>query len=295
MPNKKINKPSSKTKSNSKTKPSTESKLSPQSIKKKSADSKLKAKSKVSAELTKAYEDLRKAHEGIKESHMAIVLKLAIVAEYRDEGTGNHIIRISDYGCEICKGLGMSDDEIEVYRFASPMHDIGKIAIPDSILKKKGKLSREEFEIMKGHTIIGARMFDNSKAAILKAAADICRGHHEKWDGSGYPYGLKGEEIPLMARILALVDVFDALVSKRCYKDEWTFEETVEHIKKDSGKHFDPNLMKVFEKVMPNIKQIYDSNKMLQSFVEDYKVMGLRSYRESIDDEMADKIRQYEQ
>ncbi|MFT5207471.1 MAG: putative two-component system response regulator [Candidatus Omnitrophota bacterium] len=289
MPKKKINKSLTKSKIKSKLK------LKPKSTKKKSVVSKTKSKPKESAELTKAYEDLRLAHEGIKESHMAIVLKLAIVAEYRDEGTGNHIIRISDYGCEVCKGLGMSEDEIEVYRFASPMHDIGKIAIPDSILKKKGKLTIEEFEIMKGHTIIGARMFDSSKAPILQAAADICRAHHEKWDGSGYPYGLKGKEIPLMARILALVDVFDALVSKRCYKDEWTFEETIEHIKKGSGKHFDPALMKIFIKIMPSIKQIYDSNKMLQSFVEDYKVMGSRSLKDSIDDEMAERIRRYEQ
>ncbi|MBF0254569.1 MAG: HD domain-containing protein [Candidatus Omnitrophica bacterium] len=226
------------------------------------------------SKIKRAYEDLMQAHEDIKEAHMAIVLKLAIIAEYRDPDTGNHIMRISDYGCELAKAAGLSEKEIETYRFASPMHDIGKIALPDSILKKEGKLTHDEMEIMKGHTIIGARMFDNSKSPILRAAADICRGHHERWNGTGYPYGTKGDKIPFFARILAVVDVFDALVSRRCYKDAWTFEDAVKLIKSESGKHFDPRLVNLFLKVLPQIRHLYESNSIIQSFITDYEILN---------------------
>lgn len=232
------------------------------------------------SQIRKAYEELRKANQEIKEAHMAIVLKLAIIAEYRDADTGGHIMRLSEYGCEISKGLGLSEKDIEVYRFASPMHDIGKIATPDSILKKQGKLTREEFEVMKGHTIIGARMFDGSNSPILKAAADICRSHHERWDGSGYPYGLKGEKIPLFGRILAVVDVFDALLSKRCYKASWAYADGLQYIKKESGKHFDPKIVNTFIKVQEPIRHIFESNQIIQSFINDYEILGLKDFRE---------------
>ncbi len=224
------------------------------------------------AQIRKAYEDLQKAHDEIKDAHMAIVLKLAIIAEFRDRDTGTHVMRISDYGCEICKVLGLTEKEIEIYRFASPMHDIGKIAIPDAILKKEGILTPDEFEVMKTHTIIGSRMFDSSSSAILKAAAEICLSHHEKWDGTGYPYGLKGEKIPLFGRILAIVDVFDALVSKRCYKDAWPFDETVKYIQDQSGKHFYPHGVNAMMKVLPQFKQIYMANRTIQSFIADYGI-----------------------
>ncbi|MCA9396231.1 MAG: HD domain-containing protein [Candidatus Omnitrophica bacterium] len=216
-------------------------------------------------ELKEAYLKLRKAHEEIKEAHMAIVLKLAIVAEYRDADTGAHIIRISDYGCELAKAIGLSEQEIENYRFASPMHDIGKIAIPDSILKKEGRLTESEFEVMKTHAEIGSKMFSGSNSPIMIAAADICKSHHEKWDGSGYPSGIKGEQIPLFGRILAIVDVFDALSTKRCYKDAWSFDDAVDYIKKQSGSHFDPALVRAFLKALPKIRHIYDSNIMIQN------------------------------
>ena len=133
---------------------------------------------------------------------------------------------------------------------------------------------------MKGHSVIGSRMFDNSRSPILTAAADICRSHHEKWDGSGYPYGLKGEEIPLFGRITAVVDVFDALTSVRCYKPAWDFDEAVKLIKSESGKHFDPRIVNAFIKALPMIRHIYDSNKMIQSFVTDYEVLSLRDFKE---------------
>lgn len=226
-------------------------------LKKKSSVKKNPTKDK---KLERAYLELSKAHEAIKEAHMAIVLKLAIIAEYRDADTGAHIIRISDYGCEIAKSIGMNETEIENYRFASPMHDIGKIAIPDAILKKEGRLTEHEFEVMKTHAEIGGKMFAGSNSPILIAASDICKAHHEKWDGSGYPRGIKGEAIPLFGRILAIVDVFDALSTKRCYKDAWSFDDAVDYIKKQSGIHFDPALVRTFLKVLPKIRHIYDSN-----------------------------------
>jgi putative two-component system response regulator len=225
-------------------------------------------------QVRKAYRDLKKAHQEIKEAHMAIVLRLAIIAEYRDPDTGAHIMRISDYGCEMCKGMGMSEEEIEVYRFASPLHDIGKIGIVDAILKKEGRLTPEEFKVMETHAIIGARMFDGSKSPILSAASDICRGHHEKWDGKGYPDGVKGEKIPLFARIVSVVDVFDAITSKRCYKEAWPFEESVRYIKTLAGNHLDPHLVSVFIKVLPKIRHIYKANKEIQTFISDYDILS---------------------
>lgn len=228
----------------------------------------------------RAYEGLQKANQDVKEAYMAIVLKLAIISEYRDNDTGGHIMRISDYGCELAKALGLSAKEIEVFRFASPMHDIGKIATPDSILKKEGKLTPEEFEVMKSHTVIGARMFDGSASPILKAASEICRAHHERWDGLGYPYGLKGDQIPLFARILTLVDVFDALVSKRCYKEAWSFEDALKHIKAQAGKQFDPHLVNAFLKIQPQIRNVYESSQTIQSFLTDYEIANIKRISE---------------
>ena len=222
-----------------------------------------------------AYDQLKKANAEVKEAYMAIVLKLAIIAEFRDNDTGSHIIRISDYGCEIAKAIGMSAKEVEIYRFASPMHDMGKIAIPDAILKKEDRLTAEEFRVMKDHAAIGGRMFDGSASPILKAASDICHAHHEKWDGTGYPNGLKGDRIPIYARILALVDVFDALSTKRCYKEAWSYEDALKHIKKEAGKHFDPHLVNVFLKIQPQIRQIFESNRTIQGFLTDDAIRDL--------------------
>lgn len=224
--------------------------------------------------IKKAYADLQQAHDDIKEAHMAIVLRLAIIAEYRDPDTGAHILRISDYGREVGRAVGLSESELEVYRFASPLHDIGKIAIPDAILKKKGKLTAGEFEVMKGHTVIGSRMFDGSKSLILKAAADICRSHHERWDGTGYPDKVKGEAIPLFARLVAVVDIFDAVTSKRCYKDAWSFEEGIKYIKTLSGTHLDPRLVNAFVRSRSRIREVYEANATIQTFITEYGVLA---------------------
>lgn len=222
--------------------------------------------------LKKAHAELEQAYKEIRESQIEIILHLAIAAESKDPDTGNHILRLADYAAEIACAIGMDEEEIEVLRWATPMHDIGKIGIPDRILQKPGKLDPEEWEVMKQHTTIGSRMFQNSKAPLLKVASVIARTHHEKYDGSGYPAGLKGEEIPIYGRIVTLVDIFDAIVSKRCYKTEWSFEDGVKHIQSLAGTTLDPKLVDAFMKRLPNIKKIYSANIQLQKFVQDGSV-----------------------
>lgn len=220
--------------------------------------------------LHKTYAALEEAHREMREMHIEMMLNLAIAAEYKDPDTGNHILRISDYATEVAKALALPHDEIEILRYASPMHDIGKIGIPDNILQKPGKLTPEEWVIMKTHTQIGARMFQSSKSPLLKAAADIAISHHEKYDGSGYPKGLKGEAIPLFGRIVALVDVFDAITSKRCYKEKSSFEEGFKYIRSLAGNHLDPKLVEVFGQIEPKIRHIHTANSSIQSFLEEF-------------------------
>ncbi len=217
--------------------------------------------------LKKAYEELEETHRQIRESHIEMILKLAIAAEYKDPDTGSHILRISDYATEVAKAIGLPEDEIDLLRYASPMHDIGKIGIPDKILQKPGKLTPEEWEIMKQHTMIGARMFKSSKSALLNMAGLIAETHHEKFDGSGYPCGLKGESIPLFGRIVALVDVFDAVVSKRCYKEKWPFGDAVKYIQTLGGNHLDPKLVVVFGKIEKKIREVYSANLAIENFI----------------------------
>lgn len=217
--------------------------------------------------LKRAYEDLEEVHRQMRESHIEMILKLAIAAEYKDPDTGNHILRISDYATELAKALSIPEDEAELLRYASPMHDIGKIGIPDKILQKPGKLTPEEWEIMKQHAVIGARMFKSSQSPLLHTAGIIAETHHEKYDGTGYPYGLKGEAIPLFGRIVALVDVFDAIVSKRCYKEKWPFEKAFEYIQTLGGNHLDPALVSLFGKIEKKIRGVYDANMTIENFV----------------------------
>ena len=219
--------------------------------------------------LRKSYKELSEAHKQIRESHVEMILNLAIAAEYKDPDTGNHILRISDYATAIAAALSLSKDQIEHLRYASPMHDIGKIGIPDKILQKPGKLTPEEWVLMKQHTLIGARMFQSSKSPLLKAAADIARTHHEKYDGSGYPAGLKGKDIPLFGRITAMADVFDAIVSKRCYKKADSFDQGMAYIESLSGTHMDPDIVRIFLKSEKNIRKIYDANLSIQKYIEE--------------------------
>ncbi|MCF7791884.1 MAG: PAS domain S-box protein [Victivallales bacterium] len=184
--------------------------------------------------------------EIIKANRHAMYM-LAVASEYRDRDTGEHINRIGNLTKKISLKLGIEPDEAERIRMDSSLHDIGKIGIPDSILLKKGKLSVEEFELMKQHSTIGAKIIGEDK--WFRQARGIALYHHEKWNGKGYPEGLKGGEIPLAARIVALSDVYDALISERPYKNAWTKEQAIKEIRSESGKHFDPEVVKAFIKV----------------------------------------------
>ncbi len=194
--------------------------------------------------------------EKLHHTRLAVVRRLGMAAEYRDEETGNHIMRMS-HMCELlAKGSGWGAGECDLILNASPMHDIGKIGIPDAILRKPGRLDPEEWEIMKTHAAIGARLLEGDDSELMGMAREIAISHHEKWDGSGYPNDLSGEDIPLVGRIAALADVFDALTSERPYKEAWTVEAAVGLIQENSGKHFDPTLVSIFLSELPRIVAI---------------------------------------
>ncbi|MGR3177222.1 MAG: HD domain-containing phosphohydrolase [Candidatus Anammoxibacter sp.] len=195
---------------------------------------------------------LKKAH---KASHETIFI-LSRAAEYRDEDTGAHILRVSHYASAIARKLGQSEEEIEMILYGAPLHDVGKIGIPDNILMKPGKLSHDEFEIMKGHVNLGAGILKGSDSPFIKIGEEIALSHHEKWDGSGYPVGLKGEDIPLSGRIVALADVFDALTTRRPYKKPFSVEKALEIIKEGRGTHFDPTVMDAFFDTFDEILRI---------------------------------------
>ncbi len=190
------------------------------------------------------------------ESQVDVIQRLARAVEYRDSETGMHIIRMSHYSECLAKKVGLSGQECEMILTASPLHDIGKIGIPDSILQKPGKLTENEWEIMKTHTTIGAELLDGSDSEFLKIAQEIALTHHEKWDGTGYPGGLKGEAIPLVGRICGLCDVFDALTSARPYKKAWSSEEAIEEIQKGGGTHFDSKLLEAFMEISSQIQEL---------------------------------------
>ncbi len=198
---------------------------------------------------------LVKADE-LKESRLQIIQKLGRASEYKDNETGMHVIRMSHYSRLIALACGFSETLAEDLLNAAPMHDIGKIGIPDSIMLKPGKLTDEEFAIMKRHPIIGAEILGESDSRLLQIARVVALYHHEKWDGSGYPHGLQGEAIPIEARIVALADVFDALTSKRPYKEAWPVEQALEHIRQQAGKHFDPALVRLLDREIDGILEI---------------------------------------
>jgi len=181
-------------------------------------------------------------YQEIENTQREILFIMGEVGESRSKETGNHVKRVAEYCYLLATYRGLSEDDSELIKLASPMHDIGKIAIPDSVLKKPGKLDDAEYHVMKSHAGIGYEMLHNSKRRILRASAEIAWTHHEKWDGSGYPNGIAGAEIPLFGRICAVADVFDALANDRCYKKAWSREQIVDLFEKESGKHFDPEL-----------------------------------------------------
>ena len=185
-------------------------------------------------------------HKEIEETQEDIILKMGEIGETRSQETGFHVKRVAVYSQILAKYYGLDKKEIQYLTIASPMHDIGKVAIPDNILHKAGKLTQEEWEVMQTHAQIGYELFNKSERELLKTAAIIAHEHHEKYDGSGYPRGLRGEEIHIYGRITALADVFDALGSERCYKKAWDDERVFKLIKEERGKHFDPKLVDIF-------------------------------------------------
>jgi len=171
------------------------------------------------------------------------VFTMGVIEERRSKETKNHTRRVAEYSRLLASKLGVPDEEVELLASAAPLHDIGKLGIPDEVLLKPGKLSAEEFETMKNHTTIGYSMLVHSERKLLKAAAVIAHQHHERWDGTGYPWGLKGEEIHIYGRIVGLVDVYDALLSMRSYKEAWPLNRVVAWLEEEQGKHFDPRLV----------------------------------------------------
>lgn len=190
--------------------------------------------------------EVRKATAEILARERETVIRLCKAAEYRDPETGAHILRMAHFSCLIAKQLGLSVADQELLLEAAPMHDIGKVGIADSILLKPGRLDEAEFAIMKQHAIFGYELLQGSSSRVLQAGAEIAKGHHEKFDGSGYPGGLKGAEIPIFSRIVAVADVFDALTSERPYKKAWELEAAVDFLVAGSGSHFDPDCVKAF-------------------------------------------------
>ncbi|WP_235818887.1 HD-GYP domain-containing protein [Vreelandella massiliensis] len=201
-------------------------------------------------------EMVRLRTEEVSHTRLQVVRRLGLAAEYRDEETGEHILRMSQCCALIARELGWTDAECELILLASPMHDIGKIGIPDRILLKPGKFEPDEWEIMKTHVTIGARMLEGDDSDLLRLARDIALTHHEKWDGSGYPHGTAGEAIPLSGRIAAISDVFDALTSPRPYKRAWSVDEALTLIEENRGKHFDPAVVDAFFKVLPEVLKV---------------------------------------
>ena len=185
-----------------------------------------------------------------------IIRRLGRAAEFRDDDTGNHIIRMSHFCRLIGEAAGLGARSVEILYNAAPMHDVGKIGIPDRILLKPGALDADEWAIMKRHPEIGAQIIGQHSDELLQAARTIALCHHEKWDGSGYPRGLRGEEIPLLGRIAALADVFDALTCARPYKRAWSLEEALAYIEAQAGAHFDPGLIAPFRRALPQILAI---------------------------------------
>lgn len=202
--------------------------------------------------------ELRNAYEQVKAVTFETINKLSKAAEYLDDSTAAHLQRISRYVAAIARELKLDDRTVESILYASPMHDVGKIGIPDSILMKPGKLTPEEWEIMKTHTVIGGKILEGSEQKLIQMAETIALTHHEKWDGTGYPKGMKGKEIPVEGRITAIADVFDALTSKRPYKDAFSFSSSLAIIKDSRGSHFDPDIVDAFLRLEGEIRGIFE-------------------------------------
>ncbi|WP_320044700.1 two-component system response regulator [uncultured Desulfobacter sp.] len=206
-------------------------------------------------------QQLKNAFLRIKESSLETIHILSKAAEYRDEDTGSHIYRMGNYSAAIAGKMGLSEKIVESILYAAPMHDVGKIGIPDSILLKPGALTADEFNIMKQHTLIGAKILENSKTEYIRLGEVIALTHHEWWNGRGYPSGLKEREIPLEGRIVAVADVFDALTTKRPYKEPFSLDDSFRIIEENRGRQFDPEVMDAFFSIQDEILKIREKYK----------------------------------
>jgi len=201
-------------------------------------------------------EIVKERTEALYETRREVINRLGLAAEYRDNETGNHIIRMSRYSQLLALAHGLSAEHAEIILNAAPMHDIGKIGIPDSVLLKPGKLDADEWKVMQSHVAIGGEILSGHASELMETAKLIALHHHEKWDGSGYPEGLKAEEISIEGRICAIADVFDALLSERPYKKPWSVEDALALIEDESGKHFDPALSPLMRQILPEALEI---------------------------------------
>jgi putative two-component system response regulator len=215
------------------------------------------------AEVTRRTEELKHALKKIKAASLETIYRLSMASEYKDTDTGAHIKRMSHYSAAVARRMGLDESVVETILYAAPMHDLGKIGIPDKILLKPAILDPAEWAIMKQHSVIGAKILKGSDAEIIRMGETIAQSHHEKWDGSGYPDGLKGIEIPIASRIATIGDVFDALTSKRPYKEPFPVEDALSIIKEGRGSQFDPDVVDAFFAIQDEIltiKKEYDDN-----------------------------------
>ena len=228
------------------------------------------------SEVTKRTEELKRAFERIKAASLDTIYRLSMASEYKDEDTGAHIKRMSRYSAAVARQIGLDESTIETILYAAPMHDLGKIGIPDVILMKPGKLDPVEWEIMKLHTVIGAKILKGSDAEFIRLGETIALSHHEKWDGSGYPNSLKGTEIPIAGRITAIADVFDALTSKRPYKEPFSVEKSLTIVREGRGSHFDPDVVDAFFAIQDEIiaiKKHYSEDNQQAFDIPELKVL----------------------
>ncbi|BBI35432.1 DUF3369 domain-containing protein [Cohnella abietis] len=217
-----------------------------------------------SSNVSVAFENIY-LNEEVENTQKEIIFTLGEIAETRSKETGNHVKRVAEYSKLLALKYGIPEEEAEIVRLASSMHDVGKVAVPDAILNKPGKLTPEEFDTIKMHTNHGYAMLNHSNRHIIKTAAIIAHQHHEKYNGQGYPNGLAGEDIHIYGRIAALADVFDALGSERVYKKAWPLEEILDYFRQESGQHFDPQLVTLFFDNLPSILNIRDQFTDLKS------------------------------
>ncbi|MFK5949742.1 MAG: response regulator [Methylococcales bacterium] len=201
-------------------------------------------------------EKVKQRTKELYHTRQEVIRRLGLAAEFRDNETGNHIIRMSKYSYLLALASGLTQEHAELILNAAPMHDIGKIGIPDSVLLKPGKLDENEWKIMQSHVEVGAEILSGDNSELILTAKQIALHHHEKWDGCGYPNGLKGDDISIEGRICAIADVFDALLSTRPYKKPWTVDKALNLIESEAGKHFDPQLAILMREILPDLLQI---------------------------------------